>query len=256
MSADRGMLDGHMADTSDELTIDELARVSGMTVRNIRSHATRGLLPPPEVRARTGYYGPEHVARLKLIQELQANGYNLAAIKHLLGRTQEGSAEDVLGFARALLAPFEDERPEVIDEEELTQRYGSLDDKARGRALKLGIVVPLGEGRYEVPSPTLLRAGDALVELGIPLDRALSMLETVSKSTDNVAEQFTRLFLERVWKPFADSGRPEEQLPEVRAALDKLRPLATEVVVALFHQRMTRKVERAFGRELEKAKSR
>ena len=55
-----------------------------------------------KVRARTGYYGPEHLARLHLIQELQANCYNLAAIKHLLSRTQQGSAEDVLGFARAL----------------------------------------------------------------------------------------------------------------------------------------------------------
>jgi DNA-binding transcriptional MerR regulator len=237
-----------------ELTIDELARVTGMTVRNIRSHATRGLLPPPEVRARTGYYGPEHVARLKLIQELQANGYNLAAIKHLLSRTQEGSAEDVLGFARALLAPFESERPEVIDEAELQQRYGDLDDKLRARAVKLGLVVPLGEGRYEVPSPTLLSAGDALVELGVPVDRALDVLEAVSKNSDAIAEQFVRLFMERVWKPFAESGSPDEQLPEVRAALDRLRPLATEVVVALFQQRMTRKVERAFGRELDRAK--
>jgi DNA-binding transcriptional MerR regulator len=237
-----------------ELTIDELARVSGMTVRNIRSHATRGLLPPPEVRARTGYYGPEHLARLKLIQELQASGYNLAAIKHLLGRTANGSAEDVLGFARALLAPFESERPEVIDEAELSERYGELDDKARAKAVRLGLVVPLGEGRFEVPSPTLLRAGDALAELGVPLERALSVLESVSKSTDNVAEQFVRLFMERVWKPFAEGGRPDEQLPEVRAALERLRPLATEVMVALFHQRMTRKVERAFGRELDRGK--
>jgi DNA-binding transcriptional MerR regulator len=236
-----------------EFTIDELARESGMTVRNIRSHATRGLLPPPEVRARTGYYGPEHLARLKLIQELQANGYNLAAIKHLLSRTQEGSAEDVLGFARALLAPFENERPEVIEEAELTQRYGALDGKARTRALKLGLIVPLGEGRYEVPSPTLLRAGDALVDLGVPLEQALSILASISKNTDAVAEQFVRLFIERFWKPFAESGQPEERLPEVREALDRLRPLATEVLVALFHQRMTRKVERAFGRELERA---
>src|SRR5215212_7557181 len=102
-----------------ELTIDELARETGMTVRNIRSHVTRGLLPAPDVRARTGYYGPEHLARLQLIQELQANGYNLAAIKHLLSRTQEGAAGDVLGLARALLAPFEDEQPEVIEEAEL-----------------------------------------------------------------------------------------------------------------------------------------
>jgi DNA-binding transcriptional MerR regulator len=242
------------AEDTEELTIDELARVSGMTVRNIRSHATRGLLPPPEVRARTGYYGPEHLARLRLIQELQANGYNLAAIKHLLSRTQQGSAEEVLGFARALLAPFESERPEVIEEAELAQRYGALDDKARTRAVKLGLVVPLGEGRYEVPSPTLLRAGDALVELGIPLEVALSILDSVSKSTDAIAEQFVRLFMERIWKPFSDSGGSEEQLPEVREALDELRPLATEVVVALFHQRMTRKVERAFGRELERGR--
>ena len=41
-----------------DLTIDELARETGMTVRNIRSHASRGLLQPPAVRARTGYYGP------------------------------------------------------------------------------------------------------------------------------------------------------------------------------------------------------
>src|ERR671929_1691960 len=85
------------------LTVEQLASETGMSVRNIRNHQSRGLLPPPEVRARVGYYGAEHVARLRLIQELQANGYNLAAIKHLLSRSG-GSAEDVLGFARALLA--------------------------------------------------------------------------------------------------------------------------------------------------------
>src|ERR671921_3041127 len=107
-----------MAEVAAEHTIDELARETGMTVRNIRAHQSRGLLPPPEVRARTGYYGPEHVARLRLIRELQGNGYNLGAIKHLLGRA-DGSAEDVLAVARALLAPFEDEQPEILDTADL-----------------------------------------------------------------------------------------------------------------------------------------
>jgi DNA-binding transcriptional MerR regulator len=235
-----------------ELTIDELARVSGMTVRNIRSHATRGLLMPPEVRARTGYYGPEHVARLQLIQELQANGYNLAAIKHLVDQTERGSAEEVLGFARALLAPFESEQPEVIDEDELTARFGPADDRLRARAVKLGLIVPLGEGRYEVPSPMVLRAGDELVQMGVPLDTLLTVLGNVSRSTDQVAEQFVKLFMDRVWKPFTASGQPEDQLPQVRDAIDRLRPMASEVVLALFQQRMTRRVERAFGRALEK----
>src|SRR4051794_23127063 len=239
-------------DEEEQLTIDELARVSGMTVRNIRSHATRGLLPAPEVRARTGYYGAEHVARLQLIRELQANGYNLGAIKHLLGRTQEGSAEDVLGFARALLAPFEEERPEVVDEAELVERWGDVDPKLRSRAIKLGLIVPLGEGRYEIPSPNLIRAGEALLDLGLPLDRVLDIAESAAKSADAVAEQFVRVFMDRIWKPYARAGRPEDELPEIRDALDRLRPMATEALVALFQQRMTARTERAFGRQLEK----
>ena len=54
-----------------ELTIEQLAAQTGMSVRNIRAHQARGLLSPPEVRMRVGYYGPEHVARLGLIRELQ-----------------------------------------------------------------------------------------------------------------------------------------------------------------------------------------
>ena len=229
---------------AEELTIDELARATGMTVRNIRSHATRGLLPAPEVRARTGYYGPEHVARLKLILELQAAGHNLAGIKHLLSRTETATAEDVLGFARSLLAPYESEAPEVIEEDELRQRFGDLSNKMATKSVKLGLIVPLGEGRYEIPSPALLRAGDALLELGVPLERVLSMLESVSRSTDSIADQFVRLFMERIW----DEG----DLPDVSDALDRLRPLATEAVVALFHQRMSRRTEKAFSRALEK----
>ena len=49
-----------MAEATAEMTIDTLARETGMTVRNIRAHQSRACSPPPEVRARTGYYGPEH----------------------------------------------------------------------------------------------------------------------------------------------------------------------------------------------------
>src|ERR1700735_2464436 len=67
-----------------DLTIEQLAAEVGMSVRNIRNHHSRGLLPAPEVRARVGYYRAEHVARLRLIVDLQADGFNLAAIERLL----------------------------------------------------------------------------------------------------------------------------------------------------------------------------
>ncbi len=234
------------------MTIDELARASGMTVRNIRAHQSRGLLPAPEVRARTGYYGPEHVARLALIQELQGNGYNLAAIKHLLERS-DGSAEDILRFADTLLAPGPAETPEVVELAELLERFGATaDPKLLARAVKLGLVVPLGGDRYEVPSPTMLRAGDAVLALGVPLDKALDIVERVTKNADSVSETFVRLFLDQVWKPFDQAGRPAADWPAVRETLEELRPLVSDAFVALFQQRMTRRVERSFGRELEK----
>src|SRR5437899_2730071 len=86
------------------------------------------------------------------------------------GPSDAGSAEDVLGFMRTLLAPFEGESAEVVELQELGDRYGG-GRKALNKAVALGVLVPLGEGRYEVPSPSLLRAADALVELGIPVDK-------------------------------------------------------------------------------------
>jgi hypothetical protein len=43
------------AESANDLTIDDLAREMGLSVRNVRSHQARGLLPPPEVRGRIGY---------------------------------------------------------------------------------------------------------------------------------------------------------------------------------------------------------
>src|SRR3954454_19544179 len=98
------------------LTIDELARETGLTVRNVRAHHSRGLLPPPEVRGRTGYYGCEHVERLRLIQELQAEGMKLEGIKRLLGE----SGERLLALKHAAGEPAE--VPEVVSLEELGRR--------------------------------------------------------------------------------------------------------------------------------------
>ena len=88
-----------------KLTIGELAQRTGMTVRNIRAHQTRGLLPPPEVQGRTGYYSEEHVARIELTREMQAEGLNLEAIRRVLESTG-GSSKEMVDFARAVRVPF------------------------------------------------------------------------------------------------------------------------------------------------------
>ena len=242
------------AQTEQRLTIDQLAQAAGLTVRNVRSYQSRGLIPAPKVQGRVGYYSGEHLARLALIREMQAQGYNLAAIAHLLERTH-GAEEEVLGFTRSLMAPFETEAAEVVEREELLARLGgSVDPKLIAKAEKLGLVISIGEGCFEVPSPTLLAAGERLVGLGVPFDAALEMMEKLRHDTEHVAQTFVRIFLEFIWKPFDEAGRPESDWPQVRAALDQLRPLASESLTAIFQPTMSKAVEVAFGEELDRAR--
>jgi DNA-binding transcriptional MerR regulator len=237
---------------TERLTIEELAGRTGVTVRNIRAHQSRGLVPPPEIDGRTGYYGPEHVARLELIGEMQADGFNLQAIKRLLD-VSDGSGEELLGFKRALMAPFEQETPELMDQHEFEERWGAIDGKLLARAEKIGLVRRLGGGGFEIPSPTLYRAGEELLALGVPPQTMISVAEKIRRRSEAIARMFVDLFLESVWKPYAEAGRPDQELPQVREALERLRPLASEAVLATFQRAMTDAVEQALGKQLERS---
>jgi DNA-binding transcriptional MerR regulator len=244
------------AASEQRMTIDQLAQTTGLTVRNVRSYQSRGLIPPPEVQGRVGYYGAEHLARLQLIREMQAQGFNLAAIAHVLEQAR-GSGEEVLGFTRSLMAPFETETPEVVEHADLIKRLGGdADPELLAKAGKLGLVIPIDENCFEVPSPTLLAAGERLVSLGVPLQAALDTMDQLKRNTHRIAQTFVQMFLQFIWKPFDDAGRPESDWPAVRAALDQMRPLASEALIAGFAPTMTQAVEVAFGKELDRGRAR
>jgi DNA-binding transcriptional MerR regulator len=241
-------------ETASAMTIDELARKTGMTVRNIRAHQSRGLLPPPEVRGRTGYYGDEHAARIELIRELQAEGLNLEAIRRLTEGAGSSSAE-MLDFTRAIRQPFEEEEPEIIEAGDLAAPWGDGDNpntKLIQKAERLGIVRALGDDRYELLSPRLLRAGSELAELGVPPEQALAVVEKLRRQSQGAAKTFIDLFIEVVWEPFDRAGRPDDQWPEVIAALERLRPLASESLLAVFQITMSEATESALGRTLQR----
>ena len=222
-----------------------------MTVRNVRAYQSRGLIPPPELRGRTGYYGEEHVQRLELIRDLQAEGFNLEAIKRILDRAPGASVGEVLDFTRAVAAPFGDEPPQVVVAETFLERWGDevTPDVAR-RAERLGLLRDLGEGRYELLSPRLQEAASELKDLGVPLESALDVTATMRKHSEAVARAYVRLFLDHVWRPFEQAGEPADEWPRVREALEHLRPLAGEALMAMFGLVMTEAVERALEREL------
>ncbi len=243
-------VDDEPAAAEPQLTIEQLASRTGMSVRNIRNHQSRGLLPPPEVRARVGYYSEEHVTRLRLIQEMQAQGFKLTAIKRLIGE-QGPSAEQFAGLKRAVTAPFETESPEVFSAEDLLERFPQTNPKTTAKAQKLGLLVPIGDDLFEAPSPALLRAAEDVLARGVSLDAALNVLEKVKRSSETTSKAFVQLFLDEVWRPFSDADRPTDRWPEITEAIERLRPLASEVVLAMFKQTMEAELESAFGRALE-----
>lgn len=234
------------------MTIEELAAASGMTVRNIRAHRGRGLLPPPEVRERVGYYGPEHLQRLALISDMQAQGFNLRAIERLLEHTR-GRPELLMGLKQALGEPFEAERPQVLTLGELRARFGEhADEHALRAAIRQGVLVPLGGDRFEAPTPATLDAAEEVVARGVPLAHALAVEAKVRSAARAVAREFVRLFVEDVWKPFAAAGYPEQRWAEVTESIERLRPLSSKVLLAAYQQTMGREVDEAFGKELER----
>ena len=231
------------------LTIEQLAAWTGMTVRNIRSHRTAGLLPAPIVRDRVGLYGPEHLDRLRLVQELQGAGFNLRGIKRLIEETG-GRPADLMALRRTLTIPFETEEPQVFGAEEVRARFGGLEDEPLRRAEALGMLVPLGDGRYEAPAPSLLEVAAEVVARGVPLEHTLSVAAKMRDHCQAIAREFVKLFLEDVWKPFAARGYPEEEWAAVLETIERLRPMSSQVVLSIYQLEMSTEVESAFGREL------
>src|SRR6266545_2051461 len=101
----------------EELTVDQLAAKVGMTVRNVRAYAGRGLIPPPRLAGRTGYYGTDHVARLTLVRELLDKGYTLAAVERMLNDLPDGPMG--LSLFESLVSPWTPTEPEFVDELQL-----------------------------------------------------------------------------------------------------------------------------------------
>jgi DNA-binding transcriptional MerR regulator len=243
--------------TDEALTIDEVARKVGMTARNVRAHQSRGLIDPPILKGRTGYYGPEHVARLEMIRDLQEQGFNLEAIKRLLENAPADSTDEVLDFTRALVAPFGDERPRIVHERDFVKRWGgALTSDLAERALALGVVRDLGGGTYEIRSPRLVRAAEELADLGVPLEVAIEVTAALKRHAEAVAAAYVSLFVDHVWRPFQERGEPPDEWPGVRDALERLRPLAGESLLSMFGLTMTDAVEVALEREVERRSER
>jgi DNA-binding transcriptional MerR regulator len=222
-----------------EMTIDEVARAAGLVVSTVRLYQNRGLLHPPVKRGRVGYYDQGHLARLRLIDQLQSRGFSLAGIRELLDGMDKGqSLRAVLGFGDAP-ATWSAEPAQRMSLAELAghlPRAELTPDLVR-RVVDLGLAELSPDGaEVVVNSPSFLDIGSRLVSLGIPPEVVLDQYEALQDDADRIAGRFTDVFRTHLWQPYVDAGLPPERLVEVVGALEQLGPLAERVVVlALRH---------------------
>lgn len=85
-----------------EYRLEDLARISGVSARNIRAYRERGLLDSPRRVGRSAYYDERHLAQLTAISQLLAKGFNSAHIAEFFVALRRGQdLADTLGIRRS-----------------------------------------------------------------------------------------------------------------------------------------------------------
>lgn len=238
-----------------EYRIDELARESHTTVRNIRAYQDRGLLPPPRRQGRVGLYSDAHLARLRMINQLLERGYSLANIGELVDAWEQGqNVGELLGLEAALTDAWS-EAETTMSPEQLLAMFGeaaSLD--ALQDAVRLGIVEPTVDG-FRILSPRLLEAGAELARAGVPLDDVLKLARSLRRDMDRVARRFVDLVAEKVFDPLGELP-PADEVPRLTELVRRLRPLAGKAVDAELARAVQRRVQEQLDERLDRVLSR
>lgn len=218
--------------------IEDLAHLSGATVRTIRAYQDRGLLPRPERRGRANLYSDAHLVRLRQIADLLDRGYTLASIKELLEAWDAGRGlGGVLGLAAEVDGPWSDEEAVRISRAELNERFGGApDDAAVADAVELGVLepVPGDEDSFVVPSPQELAVAVELYAAGVPLSAISGHLRELRGQVEHIAARFLEFTTEHVFARYLDGPhRPTEaEAAEAASLVRRLRPLAQHTVDA------------------------
>ena len=216
-----------------DVTVDELARLTGVPVRTIREYQTMRLLPPPRRRGRVGIYGPAHVERLHTIARLAGRGYSLAAIRDLFDARHAGADLGTLLGGDIPPAAL-DEAPLRLTTAELRARLPGLTAQQLHQARAAGLFHPAGRGRVLVRSPALVALAGEAIAAGMP---AAAVFELVGRLRDGLAEVSGAIadhLITQLLDPLQQATSPEEFVAFLRRA----RLLLLQGVASVFADRL------------------
>lgn len=162
-----------------EYRIEDLARLAGTTVRNVRGYQDRGLIPRPIRRGRIAIYTEQHLSRLKVIGDLLARGFTMTHINEFISGLQRGDdLVEVLGLKDLLAEPIQRTPTERIKADALHEQLGTDDEAAFTRLIDFGLIQPIADddsADYLITDTETLDAYRSLIAIGIPLDYILDL---------------------------------------------------------------------------------
>jgi DNA-binding transcriptional MerR regulator len=215
-----------------EYRLDELARISGVSARNIRAYRERGLLDPPRRVGRSAYYNDYHLSQLKTINQLLRRGFNSAHIAEFFASMRQGAdLADILGIQRAILSPRSDERRDIPVGPSGTATVG-IDpecDEAR-KLIDYGLAERV-DGEVVLKDGTMAAIVARTPDRMLYVRAMLRVFESTRKSIDSLAADFVSTLEELYTARFgaAHVPKPEEMAELSRIVLD-YRDLGDKVI--------------------------
>lgn len=226
-----------------EYRLDEVARQAEVASTTVRLYQSKGLLPPPRLEGRTGWYDDSHLSRLRLIARLQNEGHSLAGIADLLEQWESGRSLDaVIGIEAELDSLLGEVHAIVLDPADLLARFpeGSMTPELMQRAAALGLVEPTEDGKVRVADRRFLDSGATLAELGIPAGVILDEWDALVAHTDDIAQRFIAIFETYLAPDDWQDGLDTDNARELATTLAQLQATARQVLAAALDSSVAR----------------
>ena len=229
-------------DAGDLMTIDELSSEAGLSVRTTRYYATFGLLPAAVRHGRQAFYGPDHLARLRLIRTLQNHGYTLAAIEAYLRRIPGSTTPEHLGVQQSILASWGPQPATPVGLDDLERRAGRrLEDVDLELMERSGVLERTDDGFLVRPG---FEVSLELCDMDVPAEGVVAAARAIDAHMARLADDLEDIMREHVLRPVRDGSRT----PPADEVLVRLHALTTEAVVAGFRRATDAMVSREVDR--------
>lgn len=204
------------------LTFPQLADLLEIPERTLRLYRTKGLVDPPELRGRVGYYGDEHVRQLRIVKALIARGFPLATISGLI---RHGVSRTVLLLLLELV-PQTDGAPPPPSTTLISQ--GTIDRVRASHPQTLAMLAELGmvdideAGRVRTDAVGLALVSD-LVRHGLEIEDVTAFVSGITTVALDAAEVIDARLHPRLTEPALERALTDAATVVFREALMRRR---------------------------------